>query len=358
MPKTISNRRFLSRGMMPIIAEDECDSDSPDLPKRSPMRAVHYNAMKLKLQPYPYPGSHLPPPYSPNTPPGRNMKAPLDPPPPKDRRPGWFVERGGWIRVVLFGVLGVFAITALVVGLVLGLRRRGHGGDGDSTSPAPDVPMLFPAGSYSFVTALWNTSTACTSNSATFRCYPFTTYDPSSPTSETDAMATFLWTIAARAGSTYDISTAPSPFVPQFNNISLNLIDGNQDSERLVFELGQMVLEVLPVEPITSDSSSGSGKATKCFFNDTVLSATIWTRKSAEYPTNLTTSVDNKGNGTHTSENFDPWPYAVEVSQVAGAGAGVPDCRDADGNQVGDFEIPRAAGGGDCGCWYRNFDLN
>jgi hypothetical protein len=168
-------------------------------------------------------------------------------------------------------------------------------------------------------------------------------------------MATFLWTIAERAGSTYEISTAPSSFMPQFTNASLNLIDGNQDSERLVFELGMMVLEVMPLEPVPGD---GSGKATKCYFNDTVLSATIWTRKAAEYPTNLTTSVDNNGNGTHTSDKFDPWPYAVEVSQVAGAGVGVPDCRDADGNKVDNFEMPQATGSGDCGCWYRNFDLD
>jgi hypothetical protein len=126
MPKKISNRHFVSRGIMPIIAEDGCDeSNPPEILKRPPLRPVHYNSMKLKQQPYPYPGSYSPPPYSPTTPPEQKTKAELEPPLPKDRRSGWFVKRGGWIRVLLFVVFGALTITALVVGLVLGLRRRG-----------------------------------------------------------------------------------------------------------------------------------------------------------------------------------------------------------------------------------------
>jgi len=155
----------------------------------------------------------------------------------------------------------------------------------------------------------------------------------------------------------YGISAAPNPFVPQFRNVSLDLVDGNQDSERLVFEIGKMALEVVPIEPVAGDNNSTSGnKATICYFNDTVLTATIWTRRRAEYPANLTTSVDNLGNGTHTSVDYDIWPYAVEVSQVVRVGASVPDCRDADGNPVGNFEVPQPSN--ECGCWYRNFDLD
>ncbi|KAI8631047.1 hypothetical protein F5Y19DRAFT_20074 [Xylariaceae sp. FL1651] len=348
---SMSSRRSRSRGVMPAIAEDDYDSNSPGIPRRSSRRAVPNSATNKSK--HSYLGYHPPPPYSANTP--STTSTPLSPPPPKDTRPGWYVKRGGWFRLTLLGFLTLIVVAALVVGLVLGLRRKGHS-NSNSPPTAPEPPILFPAGSYSFMTALWNTSTACTTNSAAFRCYPFATYNSSSPSAETDALATFLWTISERANSTYNISTAPNPFVPQFSNVSLNLEDGNQDTERLVFELGGMVLEVVPAQPITGSGDGGSGStATKCYFNDTTLSATIWTRKPAEYPANLTTSVDNMGNGTHTSENFDPWPYAVEISQVAGAGVGVPDCRDADGNEVGNFEMPQA--GGDCGCWYRNFDL-
>ncbi|KAI1267614.1 hypothetical protein F5Y18DRAFT_306923 [Xylariaceae sp. FL1019] len=358
MSMSSSSRRLSSRGTMPAIEEVDYESSAPDLPRRSSMRArtrtnSHTNRSlngNLNVNGGP------PPPYSvgvsrwsrdTSLPPA----GPPTPEPPKDRRPAWYVKRGGWIRIVLFVLLGVLAIVALVAGLVLGLRAKRNSDKSSSTqSPEQTQETVFPAGSYSFITALANISTACTTNSATFRCYPYATYDASSANS---SMATFLWTIAENTtNSSYGISSSQNPFQPTFGNISMDFLDENQDTERLTFELGNMMLQVLPVDPVTGDDGS---TAASCYFNDTVLSATIWTRKAGTYPMDLDTSVDNMGNGTHISEDFDPWPYAVEISQTAAAGAGVPDCRDAQGNPVGNFEISHA--GGDCGCYYRNFDL-
>jgi hypothetical protein len=100
---------------MPVISEDNSDDNSPDIPQKSSMRA----AAMLKQ---PLPGYLPPPPYSFNTPSSRDTDVP---PPKKDRRPGWFAKRGGWFRVALFGLLGVVAVAALVIGLVLGLRGKG-----------------------------------------------------------------------------------------------------------------------------------------------------------------------------------------------------------------------------------------
>ncbi|KAI0141629.1 hypothetical protein GGR57DRAFT_403173 [Xylariaceae sp. FL1272] len=350
-------RRPLSqRGMMPAIEEVDYDSSAPDLPRRSSMRVKARSSARADQDQNEHMNLAPPPPYSvgvsrwsgdTSLPPHGTPT----PPPPKDRRPAWYVKRGGWIRIVMFVLLGVLGIVALVVGLVLGLRAK-RNSDNSTSTPSPDETQetRFPAGSYSFITALANTSTACTTNSATFRCYPYTTYDPDSANS---SMSTFLWTIAENTTNTsYGISSSQSPFQPTFGNISLDLLDANQDTERLTFELGSMMLQVIPVDPVTGDDGS---TATSCYFNDTILSATIWTRKAGTYPMDLDTDVDNMGNGTHFSEDFDPWPYAVQISQTAPAGVGVPDCRDSQGNEVGNFEIPQSAG--DCGCFYRNFDL-
>ncbi|KAI0397362.1 hypothetical protein F5Y17DRAFT_415201 [Xylariaceae sp. FL0594] len=365
-----SKRRFVSKGIMPIISEDSVPLDIPT-PRPSPTRLAIPDGGTIPRIKRPHPTYYPPPSY--NTSIGFSSNASPNLLRPKgslssiwkgsveekeSRHLAWLTKgkRVRCTRLVVFGLIGALAVAALVVGLIVGLGRRRQA----SSALAPSAQqILFPAGSYSFVTALQNTSTACTSNSAMFRCSPSTTYDASSPAAGRDAMASFLWKIADLGEGQYGISAAPNPYLlgPRFSNVSLALVDSNQASERLVFEVGKLAVAVLPIEPVTSGNGSN---ATICYYNDTVLTATIWTRRRAEYPANLTTSVDNLGNGTHTSVDYDVWPYAVEVSQVvradADADAYVPDCRDADGNPVGNFEAPQP--GGECGCWYRNFDLD
>lgn len=92
-------------------------------------------------------------------------------------------RKGGYGRIAaIVGVILLLAI-GLGVGLGVGLTRRKHNNDngqsgsglsGNSTSKAPEP---FPLGQYSMVTALHTTSTSCTSNPATWRCYPYIMYD-------------------------------------------------------------------------------------------------------------------------------------------------------------------------------------
>jgi hypothetical protein len=194
--------------------------------------------------------------------------------------------------------------------------------------------------------ALSTVRTGCTSNPDTFRCYPYTTYN----TSETRSSATFFWTIAQVNASAFNISTAPNPFVAQFSNVSLSVLNANQATERLTFSF-PMTAAVVPTSAVGDNNA-----ATTCYYNHTVMSATIWTRKPAEYPKNLTTPVSSADGSTLSSTTFDPWPYAVQLEQVQDAQDGPPDCRDDEGNPVGNFMVP-AGGDAECSCDYANFGL-
>lgn len=79
-----------------------------------------------------------------------------------------------------------------------------------------------------------------------------------------------------------------------------------------------------------------------CFFNTTLMSATIYTRMRASFPQSVT-DLPNPVNASRTG--FAPWPYRVEITErdpdvtasnsnsTAGATT-VPDCRDATGRVV------------------------
>ncbi|KAH9893050.1 hypothetical protein F4778DRAFT_307369 [Xylariomycetidae sp. FL2044] len=333
--------------------EEEEEDDAPQIPARNPRRVTlierYHDQRRDRLPPYPRNGGDDSPPLS-----SGSLKPPSELPR-RQKRPNWIVRRGGWYRVVLITLVGVVSLVGLVVGLVLGLRYSSS--NSNSSSPASgtpetqQLPVLFPAGSYSFETALANVSTACTTNPSAFRCYPYTLYNASHSASA----ATFTWIISETAPSTFTISSSANPFAPQFAGVALGLLDANQPSERLIFSVALGNITVTPQGPLAGGDQQDAA-ATRCYYGDTVLSATIWTRRAAQYPDDgLDTDVDNAGNGTHTSQDFDPWPYGVEVRQLSGPGG--PDCRDLAGNPVGDFAVPGGAGG-ECGCWYANIGLS
>ncbi|KAK8121955.1 hypothetical protein PG984_010625 [Apiospora sp. TS-2023a] len=271
---------------------------------------------------------------------------------------GWLAKRGGWYRAALIVVLAACTIAALTVGLILGLRQRNN--SNPSATPSDQEgkqPVLFPAGSYSFTTALYDVKTDCTTNNSTFRCYPFKTYNKSRPELESDVSATYFWTISQHEVNAwaYSISAAPNPFVPQFTNLSLTQLDANQPGERLTFNFRMHGAAVVPTTALSNNNSDN--RAATCYYNDTLVTGTIWTRRPAEFPANLTTPVSNgggKGKTLTASTAFDPWPYAVQVVQST---RDAPDCRDAEGNPVGgDFGLPPGREG-ECSCSYANFDL-
>lgn len=226
--------------------------------------------------------------------------------------------------------------------------------------------MLFPAGSYSFTTALYDVTTDCTSNNTAFRCYPFKTYnqssrpDSASSSSESDAVATYFWVISQVNSWAYTISAAPNPFVLQFTNLSLTQLDANQPGERLTFNFRMHGAAVVPATALGHNGNDiNDNRAATCYYNDTLVTGTIWTRRLAEYPANLTTPVSNGGGGGKgkpitASTTFDPWPYAVQLVQST---RDAPDCRDTEGNRIGgDFGLPPGRAG-ECSCSYANFDL-
>jgi hypothetical protein len=209
--------------------------------------------------------------------------------------------------------------------------------------------MAFPAGSYSIQTYLSTVTTNCTSNPATWRCYPYTTY----ATSTTASAATFSWIITGASPptspQTYTVSSTNNPFSVVFNPTPLTLMEANTPTEHYSFILNGMTKPVIPASQLTS-----SNLATTCYFNQTHLEAKLYTKT---YPVAGTSSGSGSGSGGNAGDgsvgaDWQAWPYAATVSQKASGGNDVPQCFDAMGKSVGTFT---AQMGGECSCGYQNF---
>ncbi|KAK5719186.1 hypothetical protein LTR15_007709 [Elasticomyces elasticus] len=242
--------------------------------------------------------------------------------------------RGGWGRILL--IVGIIlAAIALAVGLGVGLTRKKHKQQEDSSSqPAgttPDVGQVeqqFPLGEYSFITALRTVATNCTSNAATWRCYPYSVFDPAESSTNTSSLATFNW-IVSNTSATYatnetsgdapsnlTISSTNNPFSITFSNQSLNYVPGstnNASAARYEFSFTQQK-SVIPSSSILS-----SGAAAICFYNATTFTGTLYLNANRTFPDE--SLGDQTGLGGYT-----PWPYAVGITQTSQGGDGVPDC--------------------------------
>jgi hypothetical protein len=213
------------------------------------------------------------------------------------------------------------------------------GGASGSVEDSPTNPAsntTFPAGSYSIETFLDTVSTNCTSNSATWTCYPYSTY-ASSPS---QSAAAFDWIITPVEGtSNYSISSTENYFSIVFSNVSMSLMKAGTDQEHYFFQISMQK----PTKPATALTSSNV--ASTCYFNETTFQAYLYTKMEKTYPNNSTAS-------TNTTDAFMPWPYAAKVEQVTGAGAGTPTCLDPSGNSLGDFSV--SDGTQLCDCLYLN----
>lgn len=183
----------------------------------------------------------------------------------------------------------------------------------------------FPVGSYTFDTNLQKMNTSCTSNPATWQCYPYNTGSP----------VKFFWIISP--STPYTISSTDNPFAPSFSNLSMTLRDANTTDERLTFSY-TMSKTIVPSENITADN-----RAARCTFDDTILEATLWTRRGAN---KTEKEVD-------TGTKFTTWPGDVEVVQKRDAEVGEPRCEDDNGIEIIDVR----AGSGECTCEYSNLYL-
>jgi hypothetical protein len=122
------------------------------------------------------------------------------------------------------------------------------------------------------------------------------------------------------------------------------MTNSGQSSEAYRFSIN-MQKTVIPNVTLTAD-----GASTDCFYNGTIFSAVLYTRKAKTYPAQNTTSPSATG-------SYLPWPYAVEVGQVANGGAGVPDCYKMINGNTGQYvPIGDEPDTQTCQCMYQNYD--
>ena len=283
-------------------------------------------------------------------------------------------RRGGWGRLALLvaALLGLIGLAVgLGVGLTTGKKKKSDGtdkGDATYTQQSPDDSMpaqQLPLGQYSFVTNLRAQQTNCTTNPATWRCYPYSVLDPSNPSTNATSQSTFNWIIRNTSAiyATKDTPSTPSagipanltlsstnnPFALTFTNQTLTYhsssSDGNASPPMLTFAF-TLPKTVVPTSAIASDNS-----ATQCFFNSTILSGRISLAASS-----------SEGLSTDSAANSDSpqrWPYGVEVLQSSAGGEGTPDCyKTVNGGldeRVTESSESIAAVGEECRCEYSNF---
>jgi hypothetical protein len=276
-------------------------------------------------------------------------------------------RRGGWLRAVLIIGIVLLFVIALAVGLGVGLTRRKNKDDNDQSqdtgySTPHKPPQKFPLGQYSIVTALRSIETTCTSNPATWRCFPYNIYTPDTGL-DTASLASFNW-IISNTSSTFatnitksttsdgvpanlTVSTTNDPFGITFSNKPLTYIfdDLNTTSQRYTFDFTMSRL-IIPSRAITTDNTNA-----ECFFNQTVFTANIYLTALRTFPAGDTTASAAFG-------GYEQWPYAVEITMSAVGGDDVPNCYStADGRkgeQITTGLIPQPDSA-NCICEYRNY---
>nr|POE69074.1 hypothetical protein CFP56_72781 [Quercus suber] len=280
--------------------------------------------------------------------------------------------RGGWGRLLLIlaAVLIVLGI-ALGVGLGVGLKKHqsnnGQDSIGAGSPQTSSTPQPFPVGEYSLATVLRRQDTSCTSNSATWRCYPNTVYNPSNGATNTTSLATFNWILSNTSSifptnkssdittsdqgipSNLTISSVDNPFAISFANQSLTYIrpSSNRTAARLTFTF-EMSKSVIPSTSLTDNNA-----ATICFFNATTFTGTLYLEEPPVFPS-LAMATD----AAVGSANATAWPYAVEILQSSPAGTDVPACYLTANGDVGARILTGpdpVSGSEQCLCDYRNF---
>ena len=210
------------------------------------------------------------------------------------------------------------------------------------------VVAPFPAGSFAITTFLDNISTNCTSNPATWRCYPYMTYS----SSQSGSLATFNWIISPNNGSnsTYTISSTDNPFAIVFSNATLSLVDAGTSQERYTFSI-PLQKKVSPSTAITTDNAAAS-----CYYDNAQLEASLYTKMLNTYNA---TSQNSSTASTGSADTFQAWPFAAEVAQTATGGANVPTCYEGvegtNGDRITNGLTPQPSTD-TCACEYKNFD--
>ena len=216
-----------------------------------------------------------------------------------------------------------------------------------SSSPA-SPNMTFPLGSYSIQTYLDSVSADCVSNPATWRCYPYSTYN----ISHTDSQTVFDWVITqSPAASFYYISSTNNPFSIDFSNVSLALVDQNLPTERYTFQTTLDII-IVPTADISGDNSVAN-----CSFSGTLFGASLYTKKSKTIADPIGTSSTVSTVTPSSTGGAKAWPYAVDVMQTIGGGFNVPTCSKKSDGELITNSITAEPSSKLCKCEWRDFDL-
>lgn len=239
------------------------------------------------------------------------------------------------------------------------VSRTNHVSSADSTVPpssnsssptSPSTAGPFPVGSYTFTTYLETVTTNCTSAPMDWQCAPYHTYSES----PSQAKAPFQWIIVesgSPSSSNLSISSSSNPFYPSFSNATLTLVDRDSGSEQYSFKTTFDKIVILP-------------GGVYCYFNDTVLQGSLFTKKPKSSPAQTAASstapvAQPSATGDVASNTFAEWRYAVEATQSIGGGATIPECFQMNegirGAQVSGG-IPQAPADV-CSCVFKNYDL-
>ena len=198
----------------------------------------------------------------------------------------------------------------------------------------------FPIGTYGVSTYQIGQASSCTSNSATWQCYPGSTYNTSGPAA---SFTTQRWQIDSPTDSTQDlyISNTNPTFSYPFTNRSLTLTNTNDPRLSAFSFTFTYRKQVVPPTALTSD-----GAASRCYYNNTLVSVKLYNTVQGGGG-NIVGPPDGS-----TTAGTD-WPYAVEyVEQVKGG----PECfKYSNGQETTQINV--AARNGACNCEYRNYGL-
>ncbi|EAA34694.3 hypothetical protein GE21DRAFT_1462 [Neurospora crassa] len=274
-------------------------------------------------------------------------------------------------------------------------------------------------------------------NPALWRCYPYSLYSPSANESTSAASFRWIIRPTTTFAYVISSSDDPFSPTGIFRDVSLTMIDANQPSERFTFgftmtkavvpdlsttsgssssssSVSSTVSSMISMTSITVDVSLSSTSASQaasnereegngtpsgrrwlrtakrandntisretptpapaiCWYNQTAVRGTIWTRMRASYPAKISDVSTPLINATNV---FAPWPFAVELTfeqtyeeDESGKGKKAPDCRDAEGKPVvfGNNDNMKAVGergmniadeADICRCSYANYGLD
>ncbi|KAK5069551.1 hypothetical protein LTR64_008232 [Lithohypha guttulata] len=344
------------------VIDEDSPRVAPDIPTRHPDRPrktvafLPVDAKRLfSFSAYARPGEDVPPPdvYEKITGPRGEKFEDL-----RRNRPYHPPGRGGgWRRMVCLGCVAFVILVvlgiALGVGLGVGLtKRKGASSQPVSTDPVPadnttspsSNNQNYPLGTFAIPTYLTTTNTSCTSNPATWRCYPYTTYSQST----TASFSTLLWRITSPTNSTLDlqISNTNPAFSYPFTNVPLTLSNaGDLQQSAFTFSFN-FRKQVIP----DADITGGDNAATRCYYNNTLVSVRLYDNAQGGGG-----NVTRPPSGQSDTQNGggELWPYAIEFEERI---AEPPECFRYVNGEEGAV-VPVDEGVGECVCGYRNFGL-